>query len=61
MNAAADAIELRNDAEDLRLRAAGNGNLVLRAGMGRPISTVDGNDILFLAAEDAMTHAVCYF
>ena len=54
MNAAADAIELRNDAEDLRLRAAGNGNLVLRAGDGATNSTVDGND-LFLAAEDAMT------
>ena len=28
MNAAADAIELRNDTEDLRLRAAGNGNFI---------------------------------
>ena len=54
LNAAADAVELRNDAEDLRLRAAGNGNLVLRAGDGATNSNVDGND-LFLAAEDAMT------
>src|SRR3989338_6660850 len=54
MNAAADAIELRNDTEDLRLRAAGNANLVMRAGDGATNSTVDGND-LFLAAEDAMT------
>jgi hypothetical protein len=54
MNAATDAIELRNDTEDLRLRAAGNGNLVMRAGDGATDSTVNGND-LFLAAEDAMT------
>jgi hypothetical protein len=53
LNAATDAIELRNDTEDLRLRAAGNGNLVMRAGDGATNSNVDGND-LFLAAEDAL-------
>lgn len=51
LNAASDAVELRNDTEDLRLRAAGNGNLVIRAGDGATDSTVNGNDI-FLASED---------